>query len=57
MFVRRLMMTSFLLLIGSTFCWAGTIDSGLFTTYSGKTTLDWVVSRTARTIRADRFRR
>jgi hypothetical protein len=37
------MMTSFLLLIGSTFCWAGTIDSGLFTTYSGKTTLDWVV--------------
>lgn len=46
MFVRRLMTTGFLLLIGGTFCWAGTIDSGLFTTYttdSGKTTLYWVV--------------
>jgi hypothetical protein len=46
MFVRRLMMTAFLLLIGGTFCWAGTIDSGLFTTYttdSAKTTLYWVV--------------
>ncbi len=46
MFVRRLMMISFFLLIGSTFCWAGTIDSGLFTTYTtdaAKTTLYWVV--------------
>ncbi len=46
MFVRRLMMISLLLLIGSTFCWAGTIDSGLFTTYTtytAKTTLYWVV--------------
>jgi len=46
MFVRRLMMTSLLLLIGGTFCSAGTIDSGLFTTYttdSAKTTLYWVV--------------
>jgi hypothetical protein len=37
------MLTSFLLLIGGTFCWAGTIDSGLFTTYTGKTTLSWLV--------------
>jgi hypothetical protein len=40
------MMISFLVLIGGTFCWAATIDSGLFTTYttdSAKTTLDWVV--------------
>jgi hypothetical protein len=39
-------MTSVLLLIGATFCWAATIDSGLFTTYTtdgGKTTLSWVV--------------
>jgi hypothetical protein len=46
MFMRRLMVTSFLLLLGSTFCWAGAIDSGLFTTYttdSAKTTLYWVV--------------
>jgi len=46
MFVRRLLMTSFLLLIGGTFCWAATIDSGLFTTYTtdaAKTTLSWVV--------------
>ena len=45
MFVRRLMMTSFLLLIGGTFCWAATIDSGLFTTYTtaAKTTLYWIV--------------
>ena len=46
MFVRRLMTTWFLLLIGGTFCWAGTIDSGLFTTYTtdtAKTTLYWVV--------------
>jgi hypothetical protein len=46
MFVRRLMMSSLLLLIGSTFCWAGTIDSGLFTTYTtdnAKTTLYWAV--------------
>jgi hypothetical protein len=46
MFVRRLMTTWFLLLIGGTFCWAGTIDSGLFTTYTtdtAKTTLSWVV--------------
>jgi hypothetical protein len=45
MFVRRLMTTWFLL-IGGTFCWAGTIDSGLFTTYTtdtAKTTLSWVV--------------
>ena len=45
MFVRRLMMTSLLLLIGSTFCWAARMDSGLFTTYTtaAKTTLYWVV--------------
>jgi hypothetical protein len=46
MFVRRLMTTSFLLLIGSTFCWAASIDSGLYTTYTtdgAKTTLSWVV--------------
>jgi hypothetical protein len=42
-------MTLFVLLIGGTFCWAGTIDSGLFTTYttdSAKTTLSWVVCGT-----------
>ena len=46
MFVRRLMTTSFLLLSGSTFCWAASIDSGLYTTYTtdgAKTTLSWVV--------------
>jgi len=44
MFVRRPMMTAFLLLMAGTFCWAGTIDSGLFTTYtSTSTTLSWVV--------------
>jgi hypothetical protein len=43
------MMTSWLLVIGGTFCWAGTIDSGLFTTYTTdgpKTTLYWVVCGT-----------
>ena len=46
MSVRRLIMTSVLLLIGATFCWAATIDSGLFTTYTTdgvKTTLYWIV--------------
>jgi hypothetical protein len=43
---RRVLITLFLLLIGGTSCWAGTIDSGLFTTYTidtAKTTLSWVV--------------
>lgn len=48
MFVQRLL-TSFLLLLGTTFCWAGAIDSGLYTTYStdsAKTTLYWTVCGT-----------
>ena len=48
MSVQRLL-TSFLLLLGSTFGWAGTIDSGLYTTYradGAKTTLSWVVCGT-----------
>jgi hypothetical protein len=43
---RRVLITFFLLLTGGTFCWAGTIDSGLFTTYTmdtAKTTLSWIV--------------
>lgn len=42
--IRRVLITSFLLLIGGTFSWAATIDSGLYTTYttdSAKTTLSW----------------
>ena len=42
--IRRVLITSFLLLTGGTFGWAATIDAGLFTTYttdSGKTTLYW----------------
>ena len=43
---RRVLIIFFLLLTGGTFCWAGTIDSGLYTTYTidtAKTTLSWIV--------------
>jgi hypothetical protein len=46
MFVRRVLLTCFLLLAVCISGFAATIDSGLFTTYttySGKTTLSWVV--------------
>jgi hypothetical protein len=46
MFTRQAVLACFLLLTGSTFCHAATIDSGLFTTYTtdnAKTTLYWAV--------------
>jgi hypothetical protein len=46
MITRQTILTSILLLCGSIFCHAATIDSTLYTTYTtfdNKTTLDWSV--------------